>query len=76
MRTVVAIALSVLAVSGIANARGLHGKSRAVGQDGHTTSTHLNARGRVLARCKDGAYTYTASRRDACLGHWGVASWL
>jgi hypothetical protein len=30
----------------------------------------------ATARCRDGTYSYSQSRRGTCSGHGGVASWL
>jgi len=31
---------------------------------------------RAIAKCNDGTYSHSATRRNACLSHGGVAAWL
>jgi hypothetical protein len=57
----------------------LEAKGTYVNAKGNTVSTPVYAkvipRG-ATARCKDGTYSFSQSRRGTCSGHKGVSSWL
>lgn len=54
-----------------------HYRSKA-GQDVHSPAKSVD--GKVLAgasaKCRDGSYSFSRSRRGTCSGHGGVAAWL
>jgi len=88
-RLVAAIALAMAAANGLApsaTARSYYHRSQAessyeyyTAKSGHRVHRPVKADRPPVgasARCRDGSYSFSESRRGTCSWHGGVASWL